>query len=143
MRRLYPGKSVSCVSTLDKSRLEERIASRFYGRSLPPAANTVLRRLRNAEFVVVPDDVPRDLITMNCTIQLVDPILCEEWKLTLVYPEEHDPDRNKWSIFSPVGAELFGLRRYDAVDVKRDDLPLAGWVIADIPFQPEASGKSL
>ena len=52
MRRLYPGKSVSCVSTLDKSRLEERIASRFYGRSLPPAANTVLRRLRNAEFVV-------------------------------------------------------------------------------------------
>ena len=111
--------------------------------SLPPAANTVLRRLRNAEFVVVPDDVPRDLITMNCTIQLVDPILCEEWKLTLVYPEEHDPDRNKWSIFSPVGAELFGLRRYDAVDVKRDDLPLAGWVVADIPFQPEASGKSL
>lgn len=143
MRRLYPGKNVSCVSTFDKSRLERLIANRFCDRPLSPPANRVLQRLRAADFVVVPDDVPRDLITMNCTIRLIDPILCEEWEVALVYPEDHDPERNSWSILSPVGCELFGLRRYDAAAVKREDLPRAGWVVADIPFQPEASGMPL
>lgn len=87
-----------------------------------------------------PEDVPRDLVTMNSTVRLVDPIACEQWEVTLVYPEDHDPEKDNWSILSPVGSALFGLRIYDAADVKRSERPMEGWVVADIPFQPEMRG---
>ncbi len=143
MRRIYPFSNVSCVSLLDKSRLEQMIASRFCGSPLSPQAQRVLKLLQEADFAVLPDDVPRDLVTMNSTVHLVDPIRSEEWDVTLVYPEEHDPAGNRWSILSTVGAELFGKRRYEPVRAKREDLPQADWVVADIPFQPEASGVFL
>ena len=138
MQPMFPNNTVRCVSALDKSRLEALIEREFSGRPLSPSATTVLQRLRTAELVVQPEDVPRDLVTMNSTVTLVDPISCEQWELTLVYPEEHDPDDNCWSILSPVGAEVFGHRIYDATRVKRAGAESAGWVVADIPFQPEA-----
>ena len=134
-------KALTCVSTLDKRRLESLIERSFSGEgTLSPAASRVLRRLRTADLVVPPDDVPRDLVTMNSTVNLVDPISCEHWEVTLVYPEEHDPGQNSWSVLSPIGSALFGLRIYEAADVKRDDLPTSSWVVADIPFQPETRG---
>jgi regulator of nucleoside diphosphate kinase len=134
-------KPVACVSALDKSRLESLI-ERSSGAE--PAddrsAEKILRRLRSAELVVPPEDVPRDLVTMNSTVRLVDPIACEQWEVTLVYPEDHEPEKSHWSILSPVGSALFGLRIYDAADVKRGDRPGEGWVVAEIPFQPERRG---
>ncbi len=87
-----------------------------------------------------PEDVPRDLVTMNSTVSLVDPIACEQWEVTVVYPEDHEPEKNHWSILSPVGSALFGLRIYEPADVKRGDRLTEGWVVADIPFQPEMRG---
>ena len=137
---LYP-KPVSCVSALDKCRLESLIERSFRGRaSLNRPAENILRRLRSAELVVSPEDVPRDLVTMNSTVSLVDPIACEQWEVTLVYPEDHEPEKSYWSILSSVGSALFGLRIYDSADVKRNDRPFAAWVVADIPFQPEKRG---
>jgi len=138
MHRMFPNKLLSCVSALDKSRLEALIEREFAERALSPSASKVLQRLRTADLVVRPEDVPRDLVTMNSTVALVDPISCEQWELTLVYPEEHDPEENCWSVLSPVGAELFGHRIYEATGVKRQDAQSAGWVVAEIPFQPEA-----
>ena len=132
---------VACVSMLDKNRLEQLIGRRFSGQhTLMPAVEKVLNRLRSAERVVQPEDVPRDLVTMNSTVSLVDPIACEHWEVTVVYPEDHEPETNHWSILSPVGSALFGLRLYDAADVKRGDRLSEGWVVADIPFQPEMRG---
>ena len=134
-------KALSCVSALDKRRLESLIERSFTGENaLSPSASRVLCRLRTADLVVPPDDVPRDLVTMNSMVTLVDPISCEQWEITLVYPEEQDPDQNSWSILSPIGSALFGLRIFDAVDVKRDDLPMSNWVVSGIPFQPETRG---
>ena len=117
------------------------IERRFDGEhTLSPSAKTLLRRLRSAELAVPPEDVPRDLVTMNSTVRLVDPIACEQWEVTLVYPEDHEPEKGNWSILSPVGSALFGLRIYDAADVKRSERPMEGWVVADIPFQPEMRG---
>ena len=135
----YGRRALTCVSALDKSRLESLIERQFGdGAPLSPAAEKVLQRLRTAELVVQPGDVPRDLVTMNSTVRLVDPIYCERWEVTVVYPEDHDPEDDRWSILSPIGAELYGRRVYDAVNVNREDQPRAGWVIADIAFQPEA-----
>lgn len=134
-------KTLTCVSALDKRRLESLIERSFTGENaLSPSASRVLRRLRTADLVVPPDDVPRDLVTMNSTVSLVDPISCEHWEITLVYPEEQDTAQNSWSVLSPIGSALFGLRIYDPADVKRDDRPTSNWVVSGIPFQPETRG---
>jgi hypothetical protein len=86
-------KALSCVSALDKGRLEALIERVFAGRQLSPPALTVLQRLRTADLVVAPEDVPRDLVTMNSTVRLADPMSSENLELTLVYPEDHDPGR--------------------------------------------------
>jgi len=141
METISPRKQISCVSALDKSRLESMIERRFDGEhTLSPPAKALLRRLRSVDLVVPPEDVPRDLVTMNSTVTLVDPIACEQWEVTLVYPEDHEPEKGNWSILSPVGSALFGLRIYEAADVKRSERPMEGWVVADIPFQPEMRG---
>lgn len=141
MSSLFQRKAPGCVSALDKSRLEALIERRFADHhELPAPAETILRRLRSAELVVRPEEVPRDLVTMNSTVSLVDPIACEQWELTLVYPEDHEPEKNHWSILSPVGSAVFGLRIYDAAEIRRSDRPREGWVVADIPFQPELRG---
>jgi hypothetical protein len=68
-------KALTCVSALDKRRLESLIERTFAGEgALSSSASRVLRRLRTADLVVQPDDVPRDLVTMNSTVRLVDPI---------------------------------------------------------------------
>ena len=141
MEAMLSPAAVTCVSALDKSRLESLIERSFSGEhALNAAASTVLRRLRTAATVVQPDDVPRDLVTMNSTVSLVDPASGERWEVTLAYPEDHDPEENSWSVLSPIGAALFGLRVGDSAPVQRDDLPQARWMVAAVPFQPEARG---
>lgn len=132
-------KPLSCVSVLDRRRLEALIEKAFSGRELSQPAITVLKRLRTAELVVKPEDVPRDLVTMNSTVKLADPISSDELELTLVYPEDHDPEESCWSILSPIGSELFGRRIYEPTRVRLADGEAPRWVVADIPFQPEAN----
>lgn len=133
------GRSLRCVSALDKDRLEALIERVFDGRALSPAARTVLHRLRTADLVVEPENVPRDVVTMNSTVRLADPMSGDEWELTLVYPEEHDPEDDCWSVLSPVGAGLFGHRIYEPTQVRQPAQDALRWIVADIPFQPEAS----
>ena len=141
MVSIFHRKPTSCVSALDKRRLELLIERRFGGQhALISSAEKLLHQLHSAELVVPPEDVPRDLVTMNSTVRLVDPIACEQWEVTVVYPEDHEPEKSHWSILSPVGSALFGLRLYEPADVKRGDRLTEGWVVADIPFQPEMRG---
>ena len=138
---MLPTKTPSCVSALDKERLESLIERGFRGESaLNESASKVLRRLRTADLVVPPDEVPRDLVTMNSTVTLADAISGTQWEITLVYPKEHDAADNCWSILSPVGSAVFGLRLHAHVEARRNDLPEADWVVADISFQPETRG---
>ena len=141
MSLMLPTKMPSCVSALDKGRLESLIERGFRGETaLNASASKVLRRLRTADLVVPPDDVPRDLVTMNSTVTLSDAISGTQWEITLVYPEEHDAAENCWSVLSPVGSAVFGLRLYAHADVRRNDLPEADWIVSDISFQPETWG---
>lgn len=135
---VFNSKAMRCVSSLDKRRLEALIERVFADRELSPPATSVLQRIRTADLVVAPEDVPRDLVTMNSTVRLADPISSDEWELTLVYPEEHDPEDNCWSVLSPVGAELFGHRIYEPTGVRFQEGERLRWIVADIPFQPEA-----
>ncbi|MBK1680112.1 GreA/GreB family elongation factor [Rhodocyclus tenuis] len=128
------------INSLDRQRLVpliERACGR--GDDAVPRAREVLRRVCQA-VVLPPHAVPADLVTMNSTVSLHAVDGSRTCELTLVYPEDSDPDELCCSIFSSVGAAVFGRRVGEEVHI--DEAGFAGtrWVIAAIPFQPEAHG---
>ena len=141
MQTISAGVSAGCISALDKERLETLI-ERTYGSGEPayPPARTVLQRLRNARMVTSPDQVPRELVTMNSTVSLVAEDDARAWEVVLVFPEDHDPAESCWSVLHPVGAALFGMCVGDSVEIPGDDGVTTRWRIAGLPFQPEAKG---
>lgn len=127
------------ISTLDQERLVELI-ERLYLRdqSIHVSAGAVLRRLRTAS-PVPPEAIPADLVTMNSTVQLQEVDGEGRREVTLVYPEDHDPEESCWSVLSPLGAALFGLRVGDIVRLEVEGWQ-GRWNVAALPFQPEARG---
>jgi len=133
------GRPAGCISALDQVRLEALI-ERTFGpdKALNPAARTVLHRLRNAATIAQPEQIPPGLVTMNSTVRLVDEASGRVWEVTLVYPEDHDPDESCWSVLNPVGAAIFSLCIGDVAEIAAEDGTVSRWRIESIPFQPEA-----
>lgn len=131
--------SQPCISAVDQSRLVVLIETRFQrGQGVSDAASRVLARLRSAK-VVPPDGIPPDQVTMNSTVVL-EAADGTKRELTLVYPEDHDPDEECWSILHPVGAALFGVRVGERIEVPGADGVAQEWTVAALPFQPESKG---
>lgn len=128
------------INSLDRQRLVpliERACGR--GDDAVPRAREVLQRVRQA-VVLPPQAVPADLVTMNSSVTLVSVDGSRSCELTLVYPEDSDPDERCYSIFSSVGAAVFGRRIGEEVDIDEAGVTGTRWKIAAIPFQPEARG---
>jgi regulator of nucleoside diphosphate kinase len=62
----------------------------------------------NQSTLVDPDDVPRDIITMNSVVALLDLETEEEMICKLVFPDDADIDQNKISVLAPVGTAMLG-----------------------------------
>ncbi|MFG0288876.1 MAG: GreA/GreB family elongation factor [Rhodopirellula sp. JB044] len=89
--------------------------------------------------VLPPERMPRDIITMNTTLKLVDVERNEVEVYTLVYPEEACIVEGKLSILSPLGASLLGRRIGDMIRLRvaaRDCVKR----VENISFQPERCG---
>jgi len=128
------------ISSLDRQRLVpliERACVR--GGDAVPRAREVLRRVCQA-VALPPQAVPADLVTMNSTVALVSVDGSRNCELTLVYPEDSDPDERCCSIFSPLGAAVFARRLGEEVEIDEEGFAGTRWKIAAIPFQPEARG---
>jgi regulator of nucleoside diphosphate kinase len=91
--------------------------------------------------VVVPSkDIPKDVITMNSTVRLVDLDSKDEYEYTLVFPEAADSATGKISILAPVGTAMLGFRVGDVIEwpVPAGKRRLK---VKAILYQPEASGN--
>ena len=53
--------------------------------------------------VVLPDQIPSDVITLHSTARLLDQETSEEMIYTLVFPEDADVAQGKISILAPIG----------------------------------------
>lgn len=125
------------VSSLDLERIEALLDAPAY-RHVPGIA--ALRAELARASIVEPGKMPADVVTMNSTARVVDESGGEEYRLTLVYPRDADGDPGKVSVLAPVGSAILGLRVGESIQWPMPGGRQAALRIAEISYQPEASG---
>jgi len=100
----------------------------------------VLEALLESTDVIRSREVPPDIVTMNSQLTLVDTQSGERRKLTLCYPQDADPASGFVSVLSPVGISLIGLRLGATAKWTLPGGAEGSARVAEILFQPEASG---
>ncbi len=93
----------------------------------------------NRAKIVVAQDVPPDVITMNSKVKLLDLDTQEETIYTLVYPQDSNVDQGKISVLTPIGTALLGYSLGDIIE-----WPTPGGVrrlkVQELLYQPEKAG---
>ena len=89
--------------------------------------------------IVLPKDIPSDVVTMNSRVRLSDMSKGEEQVYTLVFPRDADTVTGKISVLAPVGTAILGYRVGDMIEwqVPAGKRKLK---IEEIIYQPEAAG---
>ena len=115
------------------------IITKYDKERLKSLINDELRKEINRAKVVDPEDIPNDVITMNSKFILKDLDSGEEMIYTLVFPEDADINKNKISIYAPMGIAVIGYRIGDIIE-----WPVPGGKlrikVLEIRYLPEASG---
>ncbi|MEZ0393359.1 MAG: nucleoside diphosphate kinase regulator, partial [Pseudobdellovibrionaceae bacterium] len=75
-----------------------------------PVTAELLQEELDRAAVVLTDQLPQDVVTMNSKVEFKDLDSGEDFVMTLVFPENANIKENKVSILAPVGAALIGLR---------------------------------
>ena len=119
------------ITEMDKARLQSLILF-----EQGPAIVELEHEIERA-IVVEPQQVARDVVTMNSRVRLQ--LDDEAMEVALVYPDDADEPAGKLSVLSEVGAALLGYQEGDAID----------WMVSDrtrriqierVIYQPESSG---
>jgi len=90
--------------------------------------------------LVPSQEIPSDVITMYSQFVIVNNNSKREMKLTLCYPKDAEASMGCISILSPVGSSLLGLRQGETAHWHTPQGERHSAIIADVLFQPEASG---
>lgn len=89
---------------------------------------------------VKPQNVPRNVVTMNSFVELKRNNTNTSFTIKLVFPEFENIKENKISIFSALGTAIFSAKVGDEV-VYRTWKNENHIRITDVIFQPEANGN--
>lgn len=128
------------ITTKDVEKLRDLIQDAYYTEY---RGSDYLKKLAEEiarASVVLPGQIPSDVITLNSTARLVDRETKEEMVYSLVFPEDADTPQGKISILAPIGTAMLG---YKAGDTFEWDTPGGKRVIRviEILYQPEAAGE--
>ena len=127
------------ITELDRQRLIDLIMD---AQSKGYHGSVYLEKLRSelarAE-IVLPQEIPGDVITMNSKVALMDLDTQEEEIYTLVYPENANTTEGKVSVLAPIGTAMLG---YRVNDVFEWEVPAGKrrLKVDKILYQPEAAG---
>jgi len=127
------------ITKFDMDRLNELID----GLRLSPKANQANLDLLEKELyrgvLVDPQNIPRDVITMNSKVSITDTDSGEKMTYTLVFPSAANITESKLSVLAPLGMALLGYRTGDIIE-----WPVPSGVrklkVDEILYQPEAAG---
>lgn len=100
----------------------------------------VLKRKISLAWKVKPQDVPRNIVTMNSFVELKRTNTNTTFSIKLVFPEFENIKENRISIFSALGAAIISEKVGDEV-VYRTWKNENHIKITDVIFQPEANGN--
>ena len=98
-----------------------------------------LEEMLDRAHIVLPQDVPRNVVTMNSTVRIQDVGTGEERTFTLVFPGNRT-DHSAVSILAPAGTALIGRREKEIVE-RRVPAGRKKMQILEVVYQPEREGK--
>jgi|PlaIllAssembly_1097288.scaffolds.fasta_scaffold116791_2 regulator of nucleoside diphosphate kinase len=100
---------------------------------------TALQEELDHAKVVSSSDIPKDVITMNSQVCLVDQSTQKEEVLTLVFPQDADISQGRISVLAPIGTAMLGYRVGQVFQWK---VPVGERTlkVKEILYQPEAAG---
>jgi len=90
--------------------------------------------------VVLPGNVPFDVVTMNSEVAVRDMDSNEVMTFAVVFPSDADVNRRRISILAPIGTAVLGSRVGDMIDWKVPGRSRR-LKIERVLFQPEAAGQ--
>jgi regulator of nucleoside diphosphate kinase len=104
-----------------------------------PRLNALDAQLRRC-FVVKPDAVPRNVVTMNSRVRVRDMRANKAQTYTLVYPRDANIDAGKLSVLAPLGTAILGGRTGDVI---RWQVPagIRTLKIERVLYEPQAMGE--
>ena len=103
-----------------------------------PHLETLRDELDRAKIVTL-EALDADVVTMNSSVRVREGKSDRTTLVTLVFPENADPETNCISVIAPLGAALLGYRVGDRVSFK---VPTGTRTceIVEVVYQPEAAG---
>jgi len=98
-----------------------------------------LRAELDCAQIVPSKAVSEEIVTMNSTVELLDPITRKEEIFTLVFPEDADIGQGRISVLAPVDTAILGCKIGDSFELK---VPAGKrrLKVKRILYQPEAAG---
>ncbi len=128
------------ITSSDRERLLKLIADeREFGNLKQDTHLHGLEHELRRAAVLMPTEIPAEVITMNSKVLLKDLDSGEETEYTLVYPENAELEDNRISILAPIGTAILGFREGDILEW---EVP-AGMVrlqVEKVIYQPETAG---
>lgn len=127
------------ITEFDKVRLEELIAvAEEFGDHDRKDLEALAEELDQAE-VVLPKDIPPDVVTMNSKVVLRDLNTSETMTYVIVFPKDANIEAGHISVLAPVGTAILGYARGEVVEwsVPSGRRRIR---IEDVLYQPEAAG---
>ena len=128
------------ISTLDSELLMRSIRALECRHTTKFDEIQVLKKKISLALKVKPQDVPRDIVTMNSFVELQRNNAEASFAVKLVFPEYENIRESRISIFSALGAAIFSEKVGAEVAYKtwKNENHI---IITDVIFQPEANGN--
>jgi regulator of nucleoside diphosphate kinase len=98
-----------------------------------------LKKELDRAHIVLPKDIPHDVVTMNSRVRVSDMSKGDEQVYDLVFPRDADVATGRISVLAPVGTAILGYRVGDIIEwqVPAGTRELK---IEEVLYQPEAAG---
>ncbi len=88
--------------------------------------------------VASPEEIPKDVVTMNSRVVFEDETTGERREITLVYPRHADIASGKVSVLVPVGTALLGMRVGQSIDWQLPSGQKHRYKVVAVPFQADS-----
>lgn len=125
----------------DAARLERSIIEQLLRSPDESQDATELEAILEEAAVVPARVVDPYVVTMNSVVVLEDLPSARRVTVTLAYPRESDPDRQRISVLSAFGRALIGARVGDVISIEARDDESRRYLVAELEYQPEAAGR--